>query len=470
MPIINTQEGLINLIKRYVTPYGYNGVTIQPSTTYHVGGGNPQVSQFFAFLGDSQESYTTNTMNNHGQYAAAMFFVHSYQDSVPAYSASYSNDMVLIFASNSTDVFPDDIAVSFMEYPGEHRTHITTFTNRSNKTITMRAMTARAGRYSGPGGSDYKMGYSYGASDRTLQPSEEVGWFTLDTVCFAFSNYSEYPIIYIQPRENLPKTTKDANFLAFMRDLGAAIKSRAGMLPKCTDSELKAICHGILDGHRYGGGSIEVYDMPYMLFGENSAYSNHGVYSTAFVGFHAHIDGSSDWSGCDDIVAGYHGGGNFGVTANDIQVTLYEDTLGRKYIRSTNLTSRNITMQTMYCRSNSSFSYGLIMQGASRVIYANGGHDDFGPLLDDWISDVVDNTPSLAAQQYASTIRSLDGETVTPSVVIPTINSNLGDYLTDIANAIRDKKGITPHEGNEINAQDFASQIASIPVPEGGDE
>lgn len=41
-------------------------------------------------------------------------------------------------------------------------------------------------------------------------------------------------------------------------------------------------------------------------------------------------------------------------------------------------------------------------------------------------------------------------------------NDNLGDYLTDIANAIREKKGTT----EPINAQEFASEIASI---EGGD-
>ena len=40
-------------------------------------------------------------------------------------------------------------------------------------------------------------------------------------------------------------------------------------------------------------------------------------------------------------------------------------------------------------------------------------------------------------------------------------NDNLGDYLKDIADAIREKKGTT----EPINAQDFASEIASI---EGG--
>lgn len=37
-------------------------------------------------------------------------------------------------------------------------------------------------------------------------------------------------------------------------------------------------------------------------------------------------------------------------------------------------------------------------------------------------------------------------------------NDNLGDYLSDIADAIREKKGMT----EPINAQDFASEIASI--------
>ena len=41
-------------------------------------------------------------------------------------------------------------------------------------------------------------------------------------------------------------------------------------------------------------------------------------------------------------------------------------------------------------------------------------------------------------------------------------DNNLGDYLTDIADAIRAKKGTT----EPINAQDFASEIASI---QGGD-
>ena len=37
-------------------------------------------------------------------------------------------------------------------------------------------------------------------------------------------------------------------------------------------------------------------------------------------------------------------------------------------------------------------------------------------------------------------------------------NDNLGDFLSDIADAIREKKGTT----EPINAQDFASEIASI--------
>ena len=37
-------------------------------------------------------------------------------------------------------------------------------------------------------------------------------------------------------------------------------------------------------------------------------------------------------------------------------------------------------------------------------------------------------------------------------------NDNLGDFLTDIADAIRAKKGIS----GSINAQNFASEIASI--------
>jgi hypothetical protein len=37
-------------------------------------------------------------------------------------------------------------------------------------------------------------------------------------------------------------------------------------------------------------------------------------------------------------------------------------------------------------------------------------------------------------------------------------NNNLGDFLTNIADAIRDKKGTTA----PINAQDFATEIASI--------
>ena len=43
-------------------------------------------------------------------------------------------------------------------------------------------------------------------------------------------------------------------------------------------------------------------------------------------------------------------------------------------------------------------------------------------------------------------------------------NNNLGDFLTDIANAIREKKGIS----GSINAQNFASEIASISTG-GGD-
>jgi putative transposon-encoded protein len=43
-------------------------------------------------------------------------------------------------------------------------------------------------------------------------------------------------------------------------------------------------------------------------------------------------------------------------------------------------------------------------------------------------------------------------------------NNNLGDFLTDIANAIREKKGIS----RSINAQNFASEIASISTG-GGD-
>jgi hypothetical protein len=43
-------------------------------------------------------------------------------------------------------------------------------------------------------------------------------------------------------------------------------------------------------------------------------------------------------------------------------------------------------------------------------------------------------------------------------------NNNLGDFLTDIANAIRAKKGIS----GSINAQNFASEIASISTG-GGD-
>ena len=37
-------------------------------------------------------------------------------------------------------------------------------------------------------------------------------------------------------------------------------------------------------------------------------------------------------------------------------------------------------------------------------------------------------------------------------------NNNLSDYLLDIANAIREKKGTT----EPINAQDFSAEIASI--------
>ena len=45
-------------------------------------------------------------------------------------------------------------------------------------------------------------------------------------------------------------------------------------------------------------------------------------------------------------------------------------------------------------------------------------------------------------------------------------NDNLGDYLKDIADAIREKKGTT----EPINAQDFASEIASIEGGDNGDE
>ena len=44
-------------------------------------------------------------------------------------------------------------------------------------------------------------------------------------------------------------------------------------------------------------------------------------------------------------------------------------------------------------------------------------------------------------------------------------NNNLGDFLTDIADAIRAKKGIS----DSINAQNFASEIASIEAGGGGD-
>ena len=43
-------------------------------------------------------------------------------------------------------------------------------------------------------------------------------------------------------------------------------------------------------------------------------------------------------------------------------------------------------------------------------------------------------------------------------------NNNLTDFLTDVANAIRAKKGIT----GKINPQNFASEISSI-VTGGGD-
>ena len=43
-------------------------------------------------------------------------------------------------------------------------------------------------------------------------------------------------------------------------------------------------------------------------------------------------------------------------------------------------------------------------------------------------------------------------------------NNNLSDFLTDVANSIRRKKGIT----NKINPQDFASEIESIEVGGGG--
>lgn len=45
-------------------------------------------------------------------------------------------------------------------------------------------------------------------------------------------------------------------------------------------------------------------------------------------------------------------------------------------------------------------------------------------------------------------------------------NDNLTDYLTDLANAIREKKGTSA----PINAQDFASEIASIEGGGGGDD
>lgn len=44
-------------------------------------------------------------------------------------------------------------------------------------------------------------------------------------------------------------------------------------------------------------------------------------------------------------------------------------------------------------------------------------------------------------------------------------NNNLSDYLLDIANAIREKKGTT----RPINAQDFANEIASIQTSGGGE-
>lgn len=44
-------------------------------------------------------------------------------------------------------------------------------------------------------------------------------------------------------------------------------------------------------------------------------------------------------------------------------------------------------------------------------------------------------------------------------------NNNLGDFLSDIADAIREKKGTT----EPINAQDFASEIASISGGGGSD-
>ena len=46
-------------------------------------------------------------------------------------------------------------------------------------------------------------------------------------------------------------------------------------------------------------------------------------------------------------------------------------------------------------------------------------------------------------------------------------NNNLTDFLTDVANAIRAKKGTTA----KINPQDFSSEIASISTGGGfGDE
>lgn len=265
----------------------------------------------------------------------------------------------------------------------------------------------------------------------------------------------ERPIIYIQPRENLPKTTKDANFLAFMRDLGSAIKARAGLPARTSKNDFDSISHALCDGHGYFQPNIGT--------GEGNIYLMYTTYSVAMLHVHCFLDNSGDWSDTYDLLGIANSSRN--ITRNDIRAEIETDNLGRKYVRVTNLTSGNIGLQWWKATSRGSAVpvYSFVMQGTNQLLYANGGSAIMGALLDDYLSEIVDNTPSLAAQDFASTIRSLDGVTVPPSVVIPTIDSNLGDYLTDIANAIRDKKGITPHEGNEINAQNFATEVTNIP-------
>lgn len=266
----------------------------------------------------------------------------------------------------------------------------------------------------------------------------------------------------------------------FLTDLGTVIKKCYGTAPISDNVSLIGLLHnhipiGYNNQRLLMDGDEDVRINPYMpyvytsifysMFGEaNSAtYTNKGQYHCVFIYAHIHDDGDEYYSDSNDklfvISSSSHD-----VRLEDIDVW-YEGwnywwySYGNLLIR--NKTNFDVTISSFkaqsYINGETELAYHLGVFESDDTITAGSIYDEDIELLDKTII-AFDSSQPLSAQNYARRIRRLNGVSTPASTNIASKDSNLGDYLTDIANAIRDKKGTT----GSINAQDFISEVLSI--------